>query len=113
MAEWFLRFFIGGCAVSAFALVGALLRPKSFAGLFGAAPSVALATLFLTFAKEGSSYAALEGEAMILGGAALAFYVFVVCQVLARLRVSALLATTAALPVWFIAAFGLKSILLG
>jgi transposase len=32
-------------AVSAFAALGDTLRPKSFAGLFGAAPSIALATL--------------------------------------------------------------------
>ena len=31
--------------VSAFAMLGDVLRPKSFACLFGAAPSVALATL--------------------------------------------------------------------
>jgi hypothetical protein len=43
--EYVARFLIGGFVVSAFALLGDLLRPKSFAGLFGAAPSVALATL--------------------------------------------------------------------
>jgi len=31
--------------VSAFAVIGDLFKPKSFGGLFGAAPSVALATL--------------------------------------------------------------------
>jgi hypothetical protein len=38
MKELILRFLIGGTLVSAFALIGDLLRPKSFAGLFGAAP---------------------------------------------------------------------------
>ena len=47
MKETLLRFFIGGAVVSAFALLGDLFKPKSFAGLFGAAPSVALATLGL------------------------------------------------------------------
>ena len=45
MTEYVVRFLIGGLAVSSFAILGDLLRPKSFAGLFGAAPSVALATL--------------------------------------------------------------------
>ena len=39
--------------VSLFAVAGDVLRPKSFAGLFGAAPSVALATLTLAFWKHG------------------------------------------------------------
>jgi Protein of unknown function (DUF3147) len=38
------RFLIGGLTVSIFSLIGDILKPKSFAGLFGAAPSVALAT---------------------------------------------------------------------
>ena len=44
MTEFLIRFLIGGAIVSAFAMIGDVLRPKSFAGLFGAAPSVALAT---------------------------------------------------------------------
>jgi hypothetical protein len=43
MLEYALRFLAGGIAVSAFAALGDALRPKSFAGLFGAAPSIALA----------------------------------------------------------------------
>ncbi len=39
MEEYLIRFFAGGLMVSAFAAVGDVLRPKSFAGLFGAAPS--------------------------------------------------------------------------
>jgi hypothetical protein len=38
-----IRFLIGGAVVSVFALIGDVLKPKSFAGLFGAAPSVAVA----------------------------------------------------------------------
>ncbi len=47
--EYFVRFLVGGIVVSAFAVLGDVLRPKSFAGLFGAAPSLALATLSLAF----------------------------------------------------------------
>ena len=48
MHEILIRFLIGGVVVSVFAVIGDILKPKSFAGLFGAAPSVALATLGLT-----------------------------------------------------------------
>jgi hypothetical protein len=71
--------------VSAFALLGDILRPKSFAGLlFGAAPSVALVTLSLALLKQGGQYAAVEGRSMVIGAAALAAYSFVVCQLLIR-----------------------------
>ena len=66
-----IRFLVGGAVVSAFAILGDLLKPKSFAGLFGAAPSVALATLGLTIATEGPSYAATEARSMMAGAVAL------------------------------------------
>jgi hypothetical protein len=62
MTEILLRFAIGGVVISSFALLGDLLKPKSFAGLFGAAPSVALAALGLTVAGEGRGYAATEAR---------------------------------------------------
>lgn len=85
-----LRFLIGGLVVSLFALIGDVLRPKSFAGMFGAAPSVAVATLGLAFSKHGGDYVAIEGRSMILGSIALAAYSFVVCQLLLRAEWSAL-----------------------
>ena len=48
MAQLVFRFLIGGFIVSVFAALGDVLKPKSFAGLFGAAPSVGLATFTLT-----------------------------------------------------------------
>jgi hypothetical protein len=47
--DYVIRFVIGGAIASLFAVLGDVFRPKSFGGLFGAAPSVALATLTLTF----------------------------------------------------------------
>src|SRR5713101_5293559 len=61
------RFLLGGLIVSVFAVVGDMLRPKGFAGLFGAAPSVALVTLTLTLLSEGKQYAAVEARSMIAG----------------------------------------------
>jgi hypothetical protein len=111
--EYVIRFVAGGMLVSAFAALGDMLRPKSFAGLFGAAPSVALATLGPAFWRQGGSYVAIEGRSMVLGAIALAVYAFVVCQLLARLRWSALTSTAVAAVVWFAVALGLKAAWLG
>jgi hypothetical protein len=111
--DYVIRFIAGGVVVSLFALLGDLLRPKSFAGLFGAAPSVALATLSLAFWKEGAAYVATEGRSMVLGSLALAFYSVGVCQLMVRMRASALLATTCTTALWLAAAFSLKQIVVG
>ena len=108
--EYLIRFVAGGLVVSAFAVLGDVLRPKSFAGLFGAAPSVALATLCLALWKEGAGYVSIEGRSMIIGALALAAYSFSVCQLLMRLRWSALAATTSTILLWLAVAFGLKQL---
>jgi hypothetical protein len=89
-----------------------VLPPKSFAGLFGAAPSVALATLGLAFSKHSGDFVAIKGRSMILGSIALAAYSFVVCQLLMRAEWSALKATLAALAIWLVAAISLKQLLI-
>jgi hypothetical protein len=111
--EYVIRFLAGGAVVSAFAVLGDLLRPKSFAGLFGAAPSVALATLTLAFWKEGPAYGATEGRSMLFGSLALMLYSITVCQLLVRMHVSALTATVSATIVWLAGALSLEQILLG
>jgi hypothetical protein len=113
LMEYLVRFLVGGIVISAFAVLGDLLRPKSFAGLFGAAPSLALATLSLALWKEGGEYASVEGRSMILGAVALAVYSFAVCQLLMRARWSALAATTSAIVLWLAVALGSRQILLG
>jgi hypothetical protein len=111
--EYVIRFLVGGVIVAAFSLLGDVLRPKSFAGLFGAAPSVALATLALAFSKQGPVYVATEGRSMVLGALAFLVFGFLVCQLLMRLRIPALAATGSMLAVWLGVAFGLKQIFLG
>src|SRR5690242_3493526 len=98
------RFLIGGVTVSLFAMLGDLLRPKSFAGLFGAAPSIALASLALTVHNRGGLYASVEARSMIVGAAALLVYAWVSCRVLWQGRSSALMVTLSALTIWFVAA---------
>jgi hypothetical protein len=111
--EYVIRFLAGGMLVSAFSVLGDMLRPKSFAGLFGAAPSVALVTLSLALWKQGDDYAAVEGRSMILGSLALALYSLVVCQLLIRVRWSALAATMAAALLWLVVALGSRYLLMG
>ena len=107
MSALIIRFFIGGVVVSLFALLGDILRPKSFAGLFGAAPSIALATIGLTIAKSGPLYAATEARSMMLGATAFFVYASCVCWVLMRYKPATLLATIGLLPIWAGTSFGL------
>ena len=86
--------------------LGDALRPKSFAGLFGAAPSIALATLLITLSHKGAPFASVEGRSMILGAFALAAYSWSACRLLKKFMVASWLAATAALVVWFAVAFG-------
>ncbi len=72
MWEMLFRFLVGGALVSAFACLSDVFKPQSFAGLFGAAPSIALATLGLTVFREGPVYAAIEARSMMAG--AIAFF---------------------------------------
>ena len=111
--DYLLRFLIGGVVVSVFAVLGDVLRPKSFAGLFGAAPSVALATLGLAFWKHDGDYVAIEARSMVLGAIAFAAYSFTVCQLLMRAGWSALRATLAAFSIWLAVAIGLERLLIG
>jgi hypothetical protein len=99
MLEYGLRFLIGGIAVSVFAALGDTLRPKSFPGLFGAAPSIALATLLITLSENGGPFVAVEGRSMILGAFALAAYSWTVCVLLKKFMISSWTATMAALVV--------------
>ena len=105
------RFVIGGVVVSVFAALGDTLKPKSFAGLFGAAPSVALATLGLTVASNGATYAALEARSMTVGAAAFLFYAVVCCRLMFK-RFHAAATTISALGLWLAIAIGLWALLL-
>ena len=107
MLELLFRFLVGGVFVSLFAALSDLFKPQSFAGLFGAAPSIALATLALAILKEGPGYAAIEAHSMMAG--AIAFFLYAVCAswLMMRRHVRGLVASSLALIVWVAAAFGL------
>jgi hypothetical protein len=110
MIQILVRFLVGGMVVSGFALIGDLLKPKSFAGLFGAAPSVALATLGLTVATKGASYSATEARSMLAGALAFFLYASFASWAMMHYRLKPLWVTLGAIPLWFAVAFGLLSV---
>jgi uncharacterized protein DUF3147 len=112
MMQILIRVVVGGIIVSIFAMIGDVLKPKTFAGLFGAAPSVALATIALTVKSEGSTYAAVQARSMILGAVAFFLYAWTVCHLLLAGKRSALKTTVLALPLWCASALGLWWVIL-
>ena len=105
-----LRFLIGGTVVSLFAVLGDVLKPKSFGGVFAGAPTIALATIFITARTNGASYVSLEGRSMIAGAVAFFAYACVVSFFLMRSRPSTLKCASLALPVWVAVAFALWAV---
>jgi hypothetical protein len=61
----------GGTFVVAFSLLAEVLKPKRFAGLFSAAPSVALANLAVDIAANGHGPAVVGTQGMEVGATAL------------------------------------------
>lgn len=88
--ELTIRFVVGGAIVSLFSLLGEVFSPKTFAGIFGAAPSVAIATLAIALTKEGAAYARVEGVSMLFACPALLVYA----------QACVVIASKKSLPVW-------------
>lgn len=62
----------GGLFVALFAILGEMLQPKRFAGIFGASPAVALANLLVIAVVKGDASARYAATGMIAGAVALA-----------------------------------------
>ena len=99
-----LRFVVGGMLVSLFAVLGDVLKPKGFAGLFAAAPAVALATLSLTILVDGRFYAAIEARSMIAGALAFCLYAALCVYLMAIRHVRAAPAAVCGLLAWGVGA---------
>src|SRR5690242_9239661 len=100
MREILLRFVVGGAMVSAFAVLGDLFTPKRFAGLFAAAPSVAIATLALTIAADGKSYTSIEARSMAAGAIAFFVYACSASRLMIRHKMRARRATIVSMLAW-------------
>jgi hypothetical protein len=101
-----IRFLLGGAIVSLFSVTGDLWRPKSFAGIFGAAPSVALASLALTAGKQGPAVVAVLGRSMVLGSVALLAYAMTCVLAAKHHRWPVWLSAVGAWLVWMVVALG-------
>jgi uncharacterized membrane protein (GlpM family) len=88
----------GGALVVVFALISEAVSPKRFAGLFGAAPAVALAGLTITVLDKGALDAHESGLGMLAGSAGMVAYAACVVPLLHRLKSN--LASATALVVW-------------
>jgi hypothetical protein len=107
LADLAIRFLAGGIIVSAFAVLGDVLKPRSFAGLFAAAPAVAIVTLALAFFGEGAAHAAIEARSMMTGAVALFAYSLLVRRLVATAPEHTVVVTVAAWAAWLVVALGL------
>jgi hypothetical protein len=105
LGELAARFVLGGAIVSAFAMLGTIFKPKTFAGLFGAAPSVGIATLGLAFYQKGASYAGIEARAMVCGTLGMFGYCATCIMLAKRMHIPVWLAAALAWLIWFVIAF--------
>jgi hypothetical protein len=105
VAELALRFVLGGLIVSLFSISGELWQPKTFSGIFGAAPSVALASLALAFWKQGPGVVSVLGRSMVIGSIALYGYGAACVFAMKRERWPVWLGAGSAWLAWFAVAF--------
>jgi hypothetical protein len=96
---------VGGLAVVGFSLVGQAGHPKRFAGLFAAAPSVAVASLALTVAIKGPAATVPYAQGMLIGSAGMLAYCLVSLYLIERLH--ALFGSVLAWLAWLVVAGGL------
>jgi uncharacterized membrane protein (GlpM family) len=110
LRELIVRFVLGGVIVSAFAALGEGFTPKTFAGLFGAAPSVALVSLAIAYEEHGSDYVRSEALPMLIGS--VAFFVYAAACVAGgrRRTLPVWLAATTSWAAWFVVAFALSGL---
>jgi uncharacterized membrane protein (GlpM family) len=92
----------GGALVVAFALLSQGLEPKRFAGLFSAAPAVALAGLTVTLLDKSAHDAHQSAAGMIAGGVGMAVYAAAVIPLLRRTR--PMPASLSAIGIWTVVA---------
>jgi hypothetical protein len=99
------RGLVGGTFVVLFAVAGELLRPKSFGGVFAAAPSVALASLIITAVAKGEMAVWASAVGMVAG--AIAMVAACVVGIDAVKRFGAMRGALASLIIWTLVAAGL------
>jgi uncharacterized membrane protein (GlpM family) len=99
-----LRFALGGVAVSLFSAVSELFKPKSFSGIFGAAPAVALVSLALTFEQRGKAVVHDHAQGMICGGLGFLMYACACVYTTANRRIPVWAGAVLCWGAWFLVA---------
>jgi uncharacterized membrane protein (GlpM family) len=84
VAEVLGKAILGGTFVLLFALLAETVSPKRFAGLFSAAPSVALGSLSITLAASTAQRAGTETVGMLVGAAGFAAFCLLARRLLGR-----------------------------
>jgi uncharacterized membrane protein (GlpM family) len=92
----------GGSLVTAFALLSEGFAPKRFAGLFSAAPAVAIASLVIVLLDKGAHDAHQNTVGMLAGAAGMSVYAAAAVPLLSRMTAGR--AALAALAAWFVTA---------
>ncbi|HEY0689737.1 MAG TPA: DUF3147 family protein [Kribbella sp.] len=90
----------GGLFVVVFALLSEVTTPKRFAGIFSAAPSVALGSLAVSLLAKGTHDVEAAAVGMSIG--AIALFVYSVATVSALRRFGALSGAASAVLAWFL-----------
>ena len=65
-----IRVVIAGVLVALFSVIGSVVKPKRLGGIFGGAPSVAIASLTVIAVIDGRSTVATSADGMLIGGLA-------------------------------------------
>jgi len=99
-----LRFALGGVAVSLFAALAELFKPKTFSGILGAAPAVALVSLALTFQQRGSAVVRDHALGMMFGGVGFLAYACSCVLTTAQSRLPVWLGALLCWAVWLLVA---------
>ncbi len=100
-----LKALAGGLAVVAFSLIGQAGHPKRFAGVFAAAPSVALASLAMSVVVKGPPATVPYAQGVLIGSAGMLAYCLASLYLINRLH--ALVGSIVAWVAWFAVAGGL------
>src|SRR5215207_5307058 len=102
MDDWLtipIRALAGGLLVVAFAVLSEAVKPKRFAGLFSAAPAVAIVGLVVTLSTKGSPDGEDGALGMLAGAGGMVAYSAVVVTLLRRQGPH--VASAVAMLVWF------------
>jgi len=112
MTQHLLRFVIGGFFVSLFSVLGESFKPKTFAGIFGAAPSIAIAAFILIWSENGVSVVETQSRSMIFGAMALIVACASCAKAIRKTDMSLWIGTGFLWIEWFLVALGLYRIFL-